>query len=58
MLVPDGLVVLDDTDMPGRLARARQVLPPRSWEERLTVGPGPASGRRLLTTAAIFRRRR
>jgi hypothetical protein len=57
MLAPDGLIVLDDTDMPGRLASARLVVPPPSWVERLTVGPGPASGRRLLTTAALFSRR-
>jgi hypothetical protein len=52
-----GWVVVDDVDKPGRYEALGELFPPRTWSRKLTVGPGPASGLRLVTAAVVFERR-
>jgi len=56
-LAPGGIIVIDDVDKPGRMADVRTVLDAAQWRIWRTWGPGPSSGRRLVTAAAVCSRR-
>ena len=56
-LAPGGWLVVDDVDKPGRYRDLRRLLPVEEWVVVRTVGPGPSSGRRLVTSAVVARRR-
>jgi hypothetical protein len=56
-LAPGGWLVVDDVDVPGRLRNLLRLLPQEQWHILRTLGPGPASGRRLITSAVVARRR-
>ena len=55
-LAPGGLLVVDDVDKPGRMADVRALLD-GGWGVWRTWGPGPSSGARVITAAAVCFRR-